>query len=87
MRRIAICLSWLGWANLCAAAPTTPFIGRFFCGQGDTAYLQLLDTSYQMLYPSPGRLAEGLRRVVKGYERAESPQHKRMWERWQEATK
>jgi hypothetical protein len=37
------------------SAPTTAatFQGRYFSGEGDTDYLRLLDTSYQMLYPSP----------------------------------
>ncbi len=36
-----------------AALPAAEVEGRGFSGRGDTEYLKLLDTCYQMLYPSP----------------------------------
>lgn len=38
---------------VCPAAPAASFDGQYFAGRGDTEYLKLLDTCYQMLYPSP----------------------------------
>lgn len=38
--------------GLAASAPKS-FDGRYVSGEGDREYLRLLDTSYQMLYPSP----------------------------------
>ncbi|MCE5238720.1 hypothetical protein LLH23_09530 [bacterium] len=50
---LLVCLLLVVWLDAGLCAPARAFTGRFFSGQGDTAYLQLLDTSYQMLYPSP----------------------------------
>ena len=42
----------LAAAGRAAAAPAAPFEGTYFAGRGDADYLRLLDTCYQMLYPS-----------------------------------
>ena len=53
MSKLPLLLIALALPVVCAAAPATQFGGRGFSGQGDTEYLKLLDTCYQMLYPSP----------------------------------
>lgn len=50
---LATALCVLGACLMPTTSDAAPFQGRYFSGEGDTDYLRLLDTCYQMLYPSP----------------------------------
>ena len=53
MYRLAAFSLALVATTVTAANSAGSFSGRYFAGAGDVEYLQLLNTSYQMLYPSP----------------------------------
>ncbi len=55
MRRFQLTVAFLALGAGLMPAPTNAgtFAGRYVSGEGDTDYLRLLDTCYQMLYPSP----------------------------------
>ena len=58
MRRVVFCLALLcvsvsPWFNSSSFAETKRFTGQHFVGEGDVAYVEMLETSRRMLQPDP----------------------------------